>query len=289
MASRWCARNSSSARAMKTRGPSFDRMEPVATGVGRILDYVVESAPAHHPPQPADPHPQRLAIKRLRALLRAVRPALAAETARELDAGLQRAAHLLAPFREQAAATETLRALGRTEAPSVDLSPEAAAALEGAMREAEREMDSMRQRLRELLPAGQGWKLIGAGIVRTHQQANRRRKAAHSQGTEEAFHRWRVRVKQLGYQLEWVEQIAPHWLGKMGEQLRQLGQMLGSKHDLDLLAADAGAASSARERAGRESRRLQRAATALGAAIFRRSPDRFRRKLRRSWRHWRRS
>jgi CHAD domain-containing protein len=53
---------------------------------------------------------------------------------------------------------------------------------------------------------------------------------AHPTGL--AFHRWRIRVKHLYYQLEWLEPVRPKRFAAMLKRLHRLEEKLGADHDL---------------------------------------------------------
>jgi CHAD domain-containing protein len=104
-------------------------------------------------------------------------------------------------------------------------------------------------------------------------------------GPEEAFHEWRKRVKDLGYQAQIVRRIWPPVLRGWQAELEGLGEILGDDHDLAGLqdvTADRGYDSREwRERLDERMRELRTEALKRGRCLFGEKPGSFRRRLRR--------
>ena len=273
-------------RPMKKTGLSLRADESPQTGVRRIADGLLDAAlrrarrPTRNPVE--DIHFFRTTTKRLRALLQLIRPVIAATTFNREIARLKRAAGRLAPFRDRAVAGKTLKALGKSVAllRRIGLAHFTKKAQEkgnprNAMRQASRDLAQSRRAFERLRIGGKGWEVIGPGLMRTYRQARRRMKAAVADPSDNAFHRWRVRVKQLYYQLEWLEAVLPKHFGRMRKRLHELEEKLGTDHDLVVLlellrnmpgtSDAAGDLDQVRKSAMKRSRRLRRASERLGA------------------------
>lgn len=248
-------------------------------------------------------HLLRTTTKRVRALLLLIRPAISRTTFERESAHLKRIADRLGPLRDRTVACETLKTLCDppmilrqgivsvgSRAASADLTPDR------ALDRAARELDQARARLLKLRIRGDGWEVVGPGLIKVYRQARRRMNAAVSSHGDLAFHRWRIRVKQLSYQLEWLEPIWPQRFAHMLKRLRRLEKILGRDHDLfDLrsllekmpVSSDRGAAVGRVLRlAEKKSRKLKKAGERLGGKAFRESPRKFRQRCRKHWRSW---
>lgn len=253
--------------------------------------------------RPATVHLFRTTTKRLRALLLLIRPAISRTTFERESARLKRIADRLGPLRERTVAIETLKALGHppkflrqkilnagSKAAAADLHPDR------ALDQAARELDQARARLLKMRIRGDDWNVIGPGLITVYRQARRRMKAAASSQGDLAFHRWRIRVKQLSYQLEWLEPVWPRKFAHMRKRLHRLEECLGRDHDLLALrsllkkVATESRGDSEIDRvlrlAEKQSRKLQRASERMGVKAFRESPRKFRRDCRKHWESW---
>ena len=281
--------------------------EATSAGVRRIADGLIGDALRRGRRTERDPaktvHLFRTTTKRLRALLLLIRPVIARTTFERENARLKRIADRLAPLRDRTVAVETLMALGqspeivRRALPSVSSRRSSLGSTpQPALARAARELDQARARFLKLRIRGDGWEVIGPGLIKVYRQARRRKHAAVSSQRDLAFHRWRIRVKQLFHQLQWLEAVWPQRFGRMLKRLRRLEENLGRDHDLlelrSLLRkmpvpADGGAAINRVLRlVEKRSRKLQQASERIGAKAFRESPRKFQRSCRRHWASW---
>jgi CHAD domain-containing protein len=58
---------------------------------------------------------------------------------------------------------------------------------------------------------------------------------AYDKPEETAFHEWRKRVKDLGYQTQTLRELWPPVLKRLRDELDQLGDLLGKERDLTLV------------------------------------------------------
>lgn len=193
-------------------------------------------------PPPAAVHGVRKHVKKLRGLLRLLRPGLPvfeAENAALRDA----AAHLsarrdadvrLATFDRLAgpdgvpafaALRDVLRAETGDAAAEADPVPEARAALA-----------AVRARVGSWTVRGRDREVLHEGLARTRRQARRAMAAARAEPGAEAMHDWRKRVKDGWYQARLLTPVRPAVLGPFAEEAGVLGEDLGDHHDLAVLA-----------------------------------------------------
>ncbi len=267
-----------------------------------LFDGALHSA-THPSVDPAeDVHLFRTTTKRLRALLRLIRPAVARAAFAREDARLKRAAHQLAHLRDRAVAVETLDSLACSAAIlrrcglADSTEPATTKGHRDAMRLAARGIEEARRGFLRLRVEADGWDAVGHGLVKTYEQARRRMKAAFAEPSDGAFHRWRIRVKQLCYQLEWLQAVWPKRFATMLKRLRKLGDTLGSDHDLVVLRERLGETSGTTQRASAitelesciasRSRHLRKASQSLAAKILRETPRIFCRRCKSRWLEW---
>jgi CHAD domain-containing protein len=295
--------------------PSLHPHEPTAAGLARMAAELVDAAVNRidHPTsdRAEDIHQIRVSIKRLRALLLLLRPVIS-EVAYERENGrLRDAAQQLAGSRDAAVARKTLLALadsasGRNERKAfakvlnafrATVEPPAASARRAAMCKVAAALRESGERIPRLRLSSKGWKMIGSGLEAVYRAGRRRMRRAYASGDDLAFHRWRIRGKNLFYQLE---MLAPIWPARICEsvgRLKKLQHRIGDDHDLAVVKAvleDApdtfgGACATRRvlDCAKRRSRKLRKASRKLGKKIYDERPARFAGKLEKHWSQWR--
>jgi len=294
-------------QCMKTTGLTFRRDESTRAGVLRITDGLIRAAlhrARHHSSDPEDVvHFLRTTTKRLRALLQLIRPVIAKTAFEREDARLKRIAIRLAPFRDRTVVLETLRAFVprlvnpcKSSAANSTGTAHADGRREHAMRAAAGGLEQSRRGFHRLRIGGEGWEAVGPGLANVYTQARKRMKAASADPSDRAFHRWRIRVKQLYYQLQWLEPVWPKQFARMLKRLHKLGENLGADHDLAVLREvfgeirggfdGADAIGHVKKYAAKKSRRLRRASELLGAKALGKTLRRFRRSCQRRWRVW---
>ncbi len=192
-------------------------------------------------PQAEAVHEIRKSVKRLRALLRLVRPALSDHA--RLDAGLRDAARALAPLREadvQAATLALLLPLAPAPLASA-LSLAFAAPSPGTginVTEATQAMARCRARLQSVaeplskLRLGGGQALLETGLAATLQAAHRRWAVTLRGDSPEALHAFRKRIKDHGYHARLLAPIWPEAMLPHASAADLLGEMLGDINDL---------------------------------------------------------
>jgi CHAD domain-containing protein len=229
--------------------------EGVRVGMVRLGRRLTRDALRHieHPEnldRTEDIHQVRVQCKRLRALLRLLKPVSDAEALARENARLRDAARALSAFRDAFVAGETLKRVFDDTAPrrvqdaAVMLgvthgNPKRKRDLEAGFENAARDLREMLATLRALPVEARGWDAVAPGLQRSYSRAQtsfqkcRKHQAKH---LAECFHEWRKRVKDLAYQLEFLDNVEPTVLRFMRKEFRRLGTMLGDDHDYVVFA-----------------------------------------------------
>jgi CHAD domain-containing protein len=193
-------------------------------------------------------HQSRKKIKRLRALLRLLRPHLG-RVFKDENQALRETAQRLTSAREAAAAIEAVEQLEveqrggispeRFAAARADLTPHAPADRAGVselLAGAAAAIQASRQRLQELELPRRGWKLVGRGFKDDYRRARQALASAAEHGSAEAFHELRKAVKTHQHELQLFEPAWPEQIEPRRRALGELAELLGHHHDLTLLA-----------------------------------------------------
>lgn len=247
-------------------------------------------------------HDVRRRCKRLRGLLRLVRPGFS-EFARE-NARIRDAAAGLSVARDQKVLLDTLETLDVGAAHAERPMP-VATAPEGAWTSRDNAalaqflvaMEDLRPSAERWTVRGEGYSLVGKGLVKTYRAAQLRQRRAECLGTPEAFHRWRKEVKYLFYQLCLFQASAPDIIPAFRRSAEHLSELLGRHHDLamltDALRRDSEALAPGLDApaiialAERRQRELAASAISLGNQLLAERPAALRRRFEAYWNAWR--
>jgi CHAD domain-containing protein len=287
--------------------------EPLGAGVLRVAENLIDSITdsGEHPEQEEGEHVHhvRTTIKRLRALLRLIRPVVGETFFNRENARLRNAGRRLAVARDAEVARETLKNLPVSGDPEKQAVAAALAGLETksgtrtdigeALGEIRKDLEQTKRNLQQLQLVNGEWEVVEPGLQDVYRQSRKRMDRALQEGGDEAFHKWRIRAKNLLYELELLEPVWPKQMDKMTSRLSKLQDKIGCDHDIAVLK---GLLRKTPERFGGtesierlirsldgKSRKLRHAAEPLGEKIFAKKPRRFVRKLGRRWSSWRRS
>lgn len=265
-------------------------------------------------------HEARKAMKRLRALLRMVRPHIGERAYKFENRSLRDVARLVSGVRDSAVAVETVVALANRfdGVLPVDVFDDVAERLDvRALRLRQRiiyETDAIdrvvstleRTRIRFAgwpiggderkaygSPLPEKYKSFGKGMAQTYGRGRSEMRQAFGQPTARSFHQWRKRVKYLRHQVEVVRLMWPEVLGGTAFALDTLGDVLGEEHDLadllSLLATDPFLCPDPVERslfaalAQHRRSELQTTSKILGIRLYNEKPDRFSNRLEAYW------
>ena len=199
-------------------------------------------------PQPVQVRQVRKRCKKLRALLRLVRPAF--EEYDTENATFRDAAKSLSSIRDAAASLELFDRIAAQEAGAIDT--DVLAPLRDALQaefcridenEAEERLADLRLVFREASERAESWSLhaegaeaFAPGAAATYRKARKAMKKARKAGEAEAFHDWRKPVKDHWYHIRLMKKLWPPVMATYIEETDRLGQILGEHHDLFILA-----------------------------------------------------
>jgi CHAD domain-containing protein len=292
----------------------FRRHESVRDGFGRICDELIERACARiiRPggDRTEDLHQVRVTIKRLRALLKLVRPVISPALFKEENDRLKKAAGRLSPFRDTAVSSRTLKELAGTSCNekargAFDLAIEGMhkgraartrfyRGRERAMQSAFEDLRSAARSIRDLLITTEDWPAIEPGLKKEYRATRNSMSRALQRNDDDKFHAWRIHTKYLFYQLQTLESVRFVRLARLIKRLRKLEDDLGRDHDLMMLKHLLDA--SPEKYGGRQavktmtrllrkrSQELRKKCAALGGRLLSEKPARF---VSRMARHWR--
>jgi CHAD domain-containing protein len=287
---------------------SLHRHEPLRDGFLRIVDELTDSVSENlaDPARNGEPdiHGIRTTIKRLRALLRLIRPAIGPAFFNRENARLRAAAALLSLARDTEVACQTLKTLPVSAERDRDAVQTVLAGFESRVQipvdlddnlaQVKQSVEQTRRnlhRLRFRLPERD---LLAAGLGTVYRQGRKRMEAAIELGQDNAFHRWRIRAKNLYYELEFLKAIWPGRFHRLVSRLSKLQDEIGLDHDAAVLRAwlkktpeDFGDSETVERVIGcldSKIQELRERSVPLGRRIWREKPRRFTRQVVRRWR-----
>jgi CHAD domain-containing protein len=231
------------------------RRESVRNGLIRIGRRLATDA-LHRIEQPKkadrteDIHFVRVQCKRLRALLRLLKPVADVEAVQRENLRLRDAGRALSGFRDAFVAGETFQRVFEGAAPRhmrdasrlLGVKPAPTKSkhdLDHALKECAKTLHHIADEFRQLPISARGWTALAPGLARSYRRARKDyakcldRGAGHLGAT---FHEWRKAVKTLGYQLEVLENLESKELHQLRKNFRRLGSLLGEDHDLVVFA-----------------------------------------------------
>ena len=294
----------------------FCRDESVSAGLRRIVDELIKSAIARikrpSTDREEDLHQVRLAIKRLRAILRLLRPLVSKTFFKRENARLRSAARRLARLRDLAVARRTLEQVtGKLASHSQDVaiqevfesflaqtpaSSHYEKDRENALRLAARALAQTHRAFHALPLPDRDWKTIEPGLKKLYRQNQTWMKRALSSDKDEDFHEWRKRVKYYFYLLKMLTPMWPSRLGKTVKHLDRLQDKLGKDHDLVVLKSflvkhpsntgNRTPVGQVVECLEKRSAKFRKQSMALGKILFDDKSGHWMKALRKSWEDW---
>lgn len=188
-------------------------------------------------------HEARKSLKKVRALLRLVGPAMGGRWREEVRS-LRDSARRISGLRDAAVAVETLDALVARNPGAADrgiasfrttlLAGKQAADLEDVLSGVRAEITAAANRVAQWQADEEGVAALRPGLERAYRRGRRALKAARGRFAGEFGHRLRMRVKDLWYGVRLLDGV---WLrsGELGQQLKELEDALGEDHNLAML------------------------------------------------------
>jgi CHAD domain-containing protein len=282
---------------------SLKNRETLRNGLRRVVDVLTDSAvnSLSHESRNGeqDIHQVRTIIKRLRALLRLIRPAVAPTFFNRENARLRTAAGLLSFARDAEVARETLKMLPvsnqsdqdavRSVLSGFESNVELPNDVEQTMAEVKRRLEQTRRNFQRLKLRGSEPEILERGLRAVYRQGRNRMKDAIELGEDSAFHRWRIRAKNLYYEIEFLESVWPERLHRLISRLAKLQDNIGLVHDAAVLRAwlmktpaNFGGGETVQRVVScldNQTSKLRERAVPLGRKIWREKPRRFARRV----------
>ncbi len=251
-------------------------------------------------------HQARKHLKKARALLRLVRPALGREAYRSENDALRDTARALSGRRDADVLVATASALSEHAAGRLPadvfaqlrdaLAAEAAAGAGGgepgdhALTDVLAALRAAEQRVGEWPLDDADWETPIAGVTRAYARGRKAFAVARETPSPELLHDWRKRAKDLWYHQRLLKPVWPGVLVAQADAAHTLTELLGDDHDLAGLAARLVAPaplppaveaerSALLALAEQRSAELRAAATQLGLRVYAESPKAFSRRL----------
>jgi CHAD domain-containing protein len=272
------------------------------------LETAISELHAVGDPQSDDAvHDARRRVKKIRAIIRLVRPVLD-KGYRAVDRDLSTVSRLLAPVADGRGIIETLDGLAnryRRSLPKRTVSAARAGVLRNGAR-ADREaqtrgvlkvavgtLRSDRNRVKHWRVRADGFRAIASGLEESYRRARRLMIASWSKPKPSHFHTWRRYVKDHWFHVRLLEGRCGYHLVTYERRIEALDGVLGEYHNLvllrDVLVTDASLsraeAAQCLRIVARYQRLLRRHAEILGARIYMERPRRFVRRVRSLWRN----
>ena len=219
--------------------------ESVLLAFARTLRYARRTArDAGTDPEEAV-HEYRKSIRRARAVVALLRPALGRRAAAGIGGELRRAFAQTGALRDADVLLETLRLVPgedptRTEIEEAlgrERSEEGAGAAVKALEAGSLILKPLAESLRVVLPATFSMEDLDRGLTRSVRRVQETLETAARTRTDADFHDWRKRVKELRYQVEMLASSGSAALRRREKALSALAEDLGETTDLILLEA----------------------------------------------------
>lgn len=284
----------------------LDPCKPLPAEVRRVVQEQLTTA--HHRLVRAQAEPERMEeavhgtrkqIKKLRALLRLVRPALSKKVYRTENLAYRDIARRLAGQRTQAVQQATWAELTRHPAfpLNVDEVTRLGQQLAEALPESEgdasaiplviAELEAARERAEEWFFRADGFAPLAAGLEALYRRGRALGAEVRRAPTPERLHEWRKQVKYLWHACQLLHPLWPEMMDTWVSTLKQLADRLGQEHDLAELheqLTNLPVGTEVQSLIVAEQKKLRAAATRVGARLYAEQPAAFARRHSRYWR-----
>lgn len=244
-------------------------------------------------------HQARKHLKKLRALLRLIEPPLGRRH-RPCDRYFRDIARRLAPLRDACVRQQTLAQLAQQQPALAEVIRELLVLLPASngvkkpgkvARQAATALREGRQWIARWPPLEPRYRTLGGGFKAVYLEARDPVWQLAGVAEAEPWHQWRKWVKYHGYQLRFLQPLAPDWLQPRAQQSKELGEWLGREHDLDMLAGLLGRYGARLEGLAepilplivQQRQALRAQALDLGRQLFEAEADDIGRRLKRHW------
>lgn len=294
------------------------RDQSLRKGLRRIvqneIDSALEGLTAEHPASRDEAvHEARKSFKKIRAVLRLVRPVIGEASYHAENIAFRDAGRPLTEVRDAKILIETLDAVADHFKEPVTRHSFAAVrkALQANLRAVRRqvldEQDAFavvaedirqaRDRVKDRIDVPNRWPAVGDGLAEVYRRAAAAFEDAAADPADEKLHEWRKQAKYLRYQLEVLNPLWPERMEELAGEADRMSDLLGDDHDLAVLRQ---MLTDDPERFGtaddlevllalidRRRSELQREAGLLGARFFQESPRQFAAPFKGYWKTWR--
>jgi CHAD domain-containing protein len=290
------------------------RDESLRKGIRRIARKQMENAlecltEQRNGPQDEAVHEARKCFKKVRALLRLVRPMIGEKRYRTENTCFRDAGRPLTEVRDAKVLIQTLDKLAEhfKEHLAGRSFGHARQALQDNLRAVRKRVldeqnafavvaEAVRQalgRLKSWTNLPNRWATVGNGLEAVYRRATEAYGDASSDTTVENLHEWRKQAKYLRYQLEVLRQLWTERMEELASEANWMSDLLGDDHDLavlrQMMMEDSGRLGDQGDREvlqaliDRCRTELEQEAMLLGSRFFQDSPRSFTRRLRGYW------
>jgi CHAD domain-containing protein len=288
---------------MASRSFKLREGEPVPRGIARIvrgrIDHAIDELEGRTDSSPEEAvHEARKDMKKLRAVVRLVRPEIGDHVYRRENASFRDAGQELSGVRDADVMLATLGKLehdipaGTRRDLHHALEAHKARAAGGTRQQASVQvvdaLSTARRRVGRWPLDHDGFKAVSGGLERIYRQGRRGFRAAREEPTTENLHEWRKRVKDLWYHLTILRSAWPPVMDALADEAHSVSEHIGDDHDLSVLLAwaeeHAPASGAAIEGPVAQRRaELQADAFEIGARLYAEKPRAFVRQIERWW------
>jgi CHAD domain-containing protein len=296
----------------------LEREESLRKNIRRIvrkqIDAVLEELTGEHKRGRDEAvHEARKSLKKLRAVLRLVRPVIGEKAYRRENTCFRDAARPLTEVRDARILIETLDKLAEhfREHVAGRSFDDVRKALQDNLRAVRKlvldEQNAFtvvaetarqaRERVKDWADIPDRWSSVGEGLQEVYRRASAAFADAADDPSVAKLHEWRKQVKYLRYQLEILRALWPARLEELANEADHVGELLGDDHDLAVLRQKLTGAEPPGDDRDRElllaliDRRraeLEEEAELLADRFFQDRPRAFARRLKGYWKTWRR-
>ena len=235
---------------------SFKNDQPLKRSIRKVaqklIDGCLEKLSVTTPSERDEAiHDARKGLKKLRSLLRLVRPVIAKSDYREQNRRFRDAGLPLTTARDLKILIESFDAVVKECFPAGD-APESLHEVRRSVSgqlvaeherlESEHQLETIvsdlkeaRDDVREWARVPDRWRTLSRGLKATYRRALEARDEVEKYQTAETCHDWRKQVRYLRYQLDFLRFLAPDRLEAISGDVDRVNKQLGSARDLTLL------------------------------------------------------
>jgi CHAD domain-containing protein len=235
-------------------------------------------------------HGARKQLKRARATLRLLRPAVGDELYRRENIAARDAARPLSKARDEEVLSQALEGLVDRFGPlasGLDLRRNAREMPAKQLDDIKAALERSTTRARAWeLAADADWDCIEHGLHSTYRRARHALRRGRKGRATEDLHEWRKQTKYLWHQLQLLVPLAPGTIGEQADEFHRLSDYLGDEHDLAVLRGRV--SGKVTDLVDRRREELQDKAFALGERLYADKSKTFVHRLQKQWADWER-